>query len=113
MGLRQPSHSSVVVVSQALTLKKGIVFDAQAKSRHPRRLGRCGSDGHRPDRHNGPRHHPCRAWPYNNPHWLIVRTGNSTLHAYDVSGCGGFFGDGDPVTLHAIFDVTYLVITSP
>jgi hypothetical protein len=50
---------------------------------------------------------------YNNPHWLIVRTGNSALHAYDVSGCGGVLSDGDPVTLHAIFDVSYLVITSP
>jgi hypothetical protein len=49
----------------------------------------------------------------NNPHRLIVRAWNSTLHAYDVSGCGGVFGNGNPVTLHAVFDVTYLVITSP
>ena len=50
---------------------------------------------------------------YNNPHWLVFRTWASTLHAYDVSGCAGIFGDGDPVTIHAVFDVTYLVITSP
>ena len=50
---------------------------------------------------------------YNNPHWLIVRPWGTTLHAYDVSGCGGILGDGDPVTIHAVFDATYLVITSP
>lgn len=50
---------------------------------------------------------------YNNPHWLIVRPWGSTLHAYDVSGCGGILADGDPVTIHAVFDATYLVITSP
>jgi hypothetical protein len=35
------------------------------------------------------------------------------LHAYDVSGCDGIFGDGDTVGIHAVFDATYLVITSP
>jgi hypothetical protein len=50
---------------------------------------------------------------YNNPHWLIFRTWDSTLHAYNVSGCDGIFSDGDPVAMHAVFDATYLVITSP
>jgi hypothetical protein len=50
---------------------------------------------------------------YNNPHWLIVRPWGSTLHVYDVNGCSGIFNDGDLVTLHAIFDATYLTITSP
>jgi hypothetical protein len=50
---------------------------------------------------------------YNNPHWLIVRPWASTLHVYDVSGCSGIFADGDPVTYHAIYDVDFLIITSP
>jgi hypothetical protein len=35
------------------------------------------------------------------------------LHAYDVSGCSGIFGDGDPVTMDAVFAASYLLITSP
>jgi hypothetical protein len=51
---------------------------------------------------------------YNNPHWLVVRPwGITTLHAYNVSGCGGIFADGDAVTFHGVLDATYLTITSP
>jgi hypothetical protein len=50
---------------------------------------------------------------YNNPHWLIVRTYGGDLHAYNVTGCTGIFGNGDPVTMHTISTGTDIVITSP
>lgn len=50
---------------------------------------------------------------YNNPHWLVVHTYASTLHAYNVSGCSGIFNNGDTVTMHVVWSFLALVISSP
>jgi len=50
---------------------------------------------------------------FNNPHWLIIQRFGGNLHAYNVTGCTGIFGNGDPVTMHTISTGTDIVITSP
>lgn len=49
---------------------------------------------------------------YNNPGFLILRKVGTSLNAYEVSGCGGLFGTGDPVTVVATID-SGMTITSP
>lgn len=50
---------------------------------------------------------------YNNPSWLILRSWGGNLHAYNVTGCAGIFGNGDTVRISGTFPMGGLLLTSP